>query len=86
MKAILANRTQLQIPRSSHGSNLLVKIIRMTRDAFRRGRHRSTQSISGNEPEPSTKSEADFGERRLKRGVPMLGHRFEDVLKEQYGL
>lgn len=86
MKAILANRTQLQIPRSSHGSNLLVKIIRMTRGAFRRGGHRSIQSISDDEPEPSMKSEANFGKRRSKRGVLRLGYRFEDVLKEQYGL
>lgn len=53
---------------------------------FHRARHRSIQSISDDEREPSTKSEAGFGERRSKRDVPRLNYRVQDIFKEQNGV
>lgn len=55
-------------------------------NAFHRARHRSVQSISDDEREPSTKSEAGFGERRSKRGVPRLNYSIQDTFRERYGL
>ncbi|KAK5092164.1 hypothetical protein LTR70_005769 [Exophiala xenobiotica] len=55
-------------------------------NAFHRARHRSIQSISDDEREPSTKSEAGIGERRSKRGVPRFNYSIQDVFREQYGL